>query len=87
MATFILSHYVKDFASWKPIYDGDAERRTSAGFTELAVGTQEGDPKKVIMIWQGDSIDAAKKMMQDPELKKKMEIAGVVSPPEMVIIN
>ena len=86
MATIILSHEVKDYASWKPIYDADASRRQSAGFKELAVGTQSDKPNNVIMIWEGNP-DAVNQMLQDPELKEKMESAGVISKPEVTIIN
>jgi len=86
MATIILSHDVKDFASWKPHYYGDVARRENAGFKELAVGTQSNNPKKVFMIWEGDPA-AVEKMLQDPALKEKMEAAGVISHPEVTIIN
>ena len=86
MSTIILSHNVKDFASWKPHYDSDAPRRNSAGFKELAVGTQSDNPNKVFIIWDGE-VDALNKMLQDPGLKEKMEVAGVISPPEVTIIN
>jgi len=86
MSTIILSHDVKDFASWKPHYDADSARRQNLGFKELAVGTQANNPKKVFVIWEADP-DAVEQMLQDPELKEKMEAAGVISPPEVTIIN
>ncbi len=86
MSTIILSHDVKDFASWKPHYDADSARRKDAGFKELAVGTQSDNPNKVFMIWEGDP-GVLDQMLQDPELKEKMEAAGVISPPEVTIIN
>ena len=86
MATIILSHDVKEFALWKPHYDADAARRQNAGFKEIAVGTKSDDPKKVIIIWEGDPA-AVEKMLKDPELKEKMDAAGVISPPEITIVN
>lgn len=86
MATIILSHDVKDFASWKPIYDADADRRKSAGFKELAVGTKSDNPQKVYMIWEGDP-SPLEKMMEDPDLRAKMDEAGVISVPEFIVIN
>ena len=47
MAIIIMSHPVKDYVAWKPIYDGDSPRRTSAGLKELAVGTQAGQDNNV----------------------------------------
>ena len=86
MAIIILSHDVKNFASWKPIYDADVERRNSVGFKELAVGTKSDNPQKVYMIWEGDPAPL-EKMMKDPDLKAKMEKAGVISVPEVIVIN
>ena len=86
MATIILSHDVKDFASWKHHYDADVARRDKAGFQEIAVGTKSDDPKKVFVIWKGDP-QVLEQMMKDPALKEKMEEAGVNSPPEITIVN
>jgi len=86
MAIIILNHDVKDFAAWKPYYDGDSSRRINAGFKEIAVGTKSDDPNKVFMIWEGDPAPLGD-MLKDPELKAKMDEAGVVSPPEITVIN
>lgn len=86
MAIIILNHEVKDFAAWKPHYDGDAQRRKQAGFKEVAVGTQSDNPKMVYMIWEGDPA-AVTAMLADPELAAKMKTAGVVSAPEVVVVN
>lgn len=86
MAIIILNHDVKDFASWKPVYDADADRRINAGFEEIAVGTKSDNPNSVYMIWEGDP-SSIEGMLKDPELKAKMQEAGVVSPPEFLVIN
>ncbi len=86
MSIIILSHDVKDFASWKPHYDGDIARRENAGLKEIAVGTKSDNPNKVYMIWEGDAT-GLHQMLQDPGLKEKMEVAGVISPPEFTVIN
>ena len=86
MAIIILNHDVKDFALWKPIYDADAARRINAGFKELAVGTDAANPNKVFMIWDGDPAPLGD-MLKDPELKQKMQEAGVISVPEVTVIN
>ena len=86
MAIIILNHEVKDFATWKPHYDGDSQRRKQAGFKEVAVGTHSDNPKMVYMIWEGDPA-AVKTMLADPELAAKMKTAGVVSAREVVVVN
>lgn len=86
MATIIMSHDVADYAAWKPVYEADSARRDEAGFKELAVGTASDNPNKVYIIWDGDQA-IMDKMLQDPDLKARMEEAGVTSAPEVTIIN
>ena len=57
-------------------YDADVARRNEAGFRELAVGTRADNPNSVYIIWDGDPA-VMEQMMQDPDLKAKMEEAGL----------
>lgn len=86
MATIILSHDVEDYSTWKPLYDADVDRRTSAGFREIAIGTQADQPNRVYMIWEGDP-SVMDEMLRDPDLEAKMKEAGVTSPPEVIVIQ
>jgi hypothetical protein len=86
MATIILHHDVQDYASWKPYYDADTTRRENAGFKEIAVGTEAGNPKRVYMIWKGDP-GKIESMLNDPELADLMKKAGVISKPEVIVVN
>lgn len=87
MAYVIANHKVKDYSSWRPLYDQDEERRTSAGIKTIKVFTAENDPNDVTMYWEVDNWDNVKQMMNDPELKEKMEAAGVISEPTVSYLN
>jgi len=87
MATVVLSHRVKDFDFWKPIYEADKPRRDAAGLTEIAVGRKSGDTGLVYMIWETKDVTAFQKMVSDPDLKKTMENAGVITAPELIILE
>jgi len=87
MATVILNHRVKDYKSWKANYDSDKPRRDAMGGTELAVGEKHDDPGMAYMIWQMPDTSALQQMMADPELQKIMAEGGVISVPEMIILN
>jgi len=86
MAVIILSHDVKDFETWKPLYYADAARRESLGLKDLAVGNVADQPNKVFIIWDGDPVKV-EQMLQDPELPELMKAAGVVSAPEVTVLN
>ena len=87
MATVILAHRVKDFEAWKPIYDADKPRRDAYGLTEIAVGKKSGDPELVYMIWDAADPSALQQMVSDPELQKVMQEAGVISAPEVILLE
>jgi hypothetical protein len=87
MAKVILNHRVKDYDTWKVGYDSDAARRDSAGLIEIAVGKKAGDPNLVYVIWEAPDPSVFDTMFADPELQQAMESFGVISAPEMIIIE
>jgi hypothetical protein len=80
-AGVIVRHAVKDFATWKRAFDGDAARRKAAGILGHAVNRHAQDPNTVIVYLQAESIDALRVFASSPELKAVMKDAGVEGPP------
>ena len=87
MAIVILSHKVENFKKWKSIYDQDVERRTKAGLKEIVVGQKADEPNMVYMIFETNDTSKVKEMIDDPSLKEIMDEAGVISKPELIIIE
>ncbi len=87
MATLILNHRVKDYATWKKLFDLDADRRMEAGITLIAVGQKMGDPGNVYIIFNVEDLGKMQQLMGSAELKKTMEEAGVTSAPEATVIE
>lgn len=87
MATVIMSHRVKDYATWKPLFEADAPRREGAGVKVLAVGQKAGDPGNVHMVWDVADVSVIEKMMADPDLQKRMQDGGVISAPEVIVLE
>ena len=82
-----LNHKVKDFEVWKRLYDSDSSRREAAGLKEIKVSTNMNDSNHVFLIWETDDLTTFNKMLNDPDLKVKMEEGGVVSAPEVTILS
>jgi len=88
MATVILNHKVIDYNTWRPYFDADVQRRNSAGLKEIKIGRNSQDPNHIFMIFEAsDPLKAASMMNNDAELKEVMKKAGVISPPEVVILD
>jgi hypothetical protein len=87
MATVILNHRVKDYSCWKALYDTDKPRRNQAGLTDMAIGQKAGDPGMVYIIWLAKDPSILVKMMSDPDHQKSMQNSGVISSPQLTIIE
>lgn len=87
MAVVILTHKVENYQKWKPIYDKDVERRKKAGLKEIICGQKSGEPNNVYMIFESSDPNKAKEMLNDTELKGLMDDAGVISKPEIIVIE
>jgi hypothetical protein len=87
MSTVILSHKVKDYAKWRPVFDSDIKRRKGAGFKNEKVFRASDDPNHVYIVAEVSDPSIFKSMVNDPDLAAIMEKAGVVSKPSAVVLN
>ena len=91
MARIFMTHKVADYDTWKKLYDADSERRASAGLQEGGHYHCTDDRNSFLIIWDHDGgPDAARAvvdgMMNDPNLGKLMEEAGVLEKPTSWIV-
>jgi len=83
----IVSHLVKDFDTWKTIFDQFEPIRKEAGELSAVVLRHADDPNMVTVINTWDSIEAFQALFNREELKVGMAEAGVTAPPTIVIAN
>ncbi len=76
-----ISHEVKDFDTWKEAFDKDEGRRSEAGLTLAGMATDSENSNVVYIMFATDDLEAVKGMLENPDIKKVMEEAGVVSEP------
>ena len=83
----IATHPVKDFETWKAIFDGGLEMRQSAGELSATVirGGDGGNQVTVINTWT--SLEHANAMLNNPEMKPMFEAAGVLEFPTIIMGN
>jgi hypothetical protein len=87
MATVILSHRVKDYETWRPIFDADIQRRKDTGFYNERVFRGADDPGHIYVMAELNDPSALQTMMNDPDLAEKMGEAGVITKPEVLVLN
>ncbi|WP_163710398.1 cyclase [Mangrovibacterium lignilyticum] len=83
MITTFVRHAVKDFASWKTVYDDFMPKAKEKGVRAEHVFRDPNAPDQVIVTHQFQSVKDANEFFNSTELKDAMQSAGVSSAPEI----
>jgi hypothetical protein len=77
---------VEDYSKWRPFFDNDAARRSSAGATGVnQIFRDVEKPNNVALVLEWDNRENAHKFVTDPALREVMEKAGSIGKPSIVI--
>lgn len=88
MATTIInSQKVENFAKWKIGFETGEAMRAQAGIKIIGVYQSVDDENAVTVISEVPNLDIAKAILSDPAMKEAMEKSGVISTPEIKILN
>ncbi len=82
MCYLIVRHKIQDFSKWKPIYDRHGAVRKQSGCTHEQLFRDAENPQNLVMLFQWDTIENARKFSQSSDLRDKMREAGVIGTPE-----
>jgi len=88
MATTIInSHKVENFTKWKEGFDAGASMRKELGITIKGIFQSVEDENLVTIISEMPSPEIAKAVLSSPELKAAGQKSGVISAPEIKLLN
>lgn len=87
MVTVIMQHEVKDFVKWKVGFDADEHNHAKAGVKQLGLYTLVKNPNDVMMIFEAAGAEVLDAFMSDPHLQEAMKNAGVISIPNVSVLN
>ena len=87
MVTVLLTTEVKDYESWRKIFDAGEPLRTSSNVSINAVYTSVDNPNKVTLIGEVASMEVMQAFMQNPQLAADMQAAGVMGKPEITVLK
>jgi hypothetical protein len=87
MNYILIRHKVADFAKWKPVYDGHASARASAGLKEEHLLRNIDNPNEVILLFSAEDLNNAKAFAASPDLRERMQTAGVSDQPDIYFLK
>ena len=86
--TLFVKHTVKDYESWKRVYDGLGPlRKEKFGVSSASVHHDISDPNTIVVTHRFNDAQAARAFANSDDLKSGMSNAGVISQPEMWFTN
>jgi hypothetical protein len=81
MGLLIVRHKVKDFATWKKVFDTHATAQKAAGLTNPRIYRSSDDHNETVVLFDMKDAAMAKKFAAGPDLKSTMVAAGVTDQP------
>lgn len=87
MSYVLIRHKVKDYASWKPVFDEHGSARQAAGSKGGRLFRSADDPNEVIAILEWDDLQKARDFVASPDLRQAMEQAGVADQPDIYFLE
>ena len=87
MAHMIIRHKIADFDKWKPLFDAHRPVREAAGINDLHLWRNADDLSDVVLLSEISDLAKAKEFAAAPELKEKMQDAGVLGAPDIIFLS
>ena len=86
--TYVYGHHkVIDYETWKPYFENDDARRREAGVELVNLFQSAQDPNEVHFLFKVDNPGAMQEMMESEDFEKTMKEAGVISEPQIHVLN
>jgi hypothetical protein len=83
MIQVLVHHQVADYNSWRAVFDAALEFRHNGGECGCRIFRKAGNPNDLTLLFDWEDMDKAKHYMTSDELRKKMQLSGVVGVPEI----
>src|SRR5665213_653059 len=87
MGMLIVRHKVKDYAKWRPLFDGHVAKQKAAGLSHPRVMRSADDKSEIVIIFDDMDTKKAKEVAASADLKETMMKAGVVDQPTIYFLE
>ena len=87
MPYLLVRHTVKDYAKWKPFFDEHQLTRKKSGSKGGHIYRNSQNPNEIIVVFEWDTLDNARKFAESADLREQMEKAGVIGKPDVYFLE
>ena len=87
MVYVIIKHKLEDYDKWKSLFDSDIDNRKAGGQVSQQVFKNQKDPSETVLLFEWESAEKLNAFMESDHLKEKMKEAGVISQPDVMLLD
>lgn len=87
MPFVMIRHTVNNYDTWKPVYDEDAGNRKAHGSKGGHLLRGANNPNEIVALLEFDDLENAHKFIESPDLRERMQRAGVAGPPDIAFLD
>ncbi len=87
MVNVLVRHKVTDFRRWKEVFDQSLGMRKTGGELNCRIFHNHMDGADLVLFFDWESLEMAKRFFESDQLKTKMQLAGVSAIPEIVYLD
>lgn len=87
MPYLLVRHKVEDYESWKPVFDEHRATRKESGSKGGRLWRTADDPNEVVILFEWDELDNARRFVQSDDLRETMQRAGVADQPDIYFLE
>jgi heme-degrading monooxygenase HmoA len=87
MPYMLVRHQVEDFARWKSVFDQHGPTRAASGSRGGRLLRGSADPNEVVILFEWDSLEKARRFAESQDLRTAMQRAGVTDTPDIYFLD
>ena len=87
MAHVLAKFSVESYAKWRPIFNANESVRAQAGCQSAQVFRDGNNPFEILILFEWDELENARKFTSSAELKAAMEESGMKGAPEFNFLH
>jgi hypothetical protein len=87
MAFMLVRARIRDFSSWKTVYDAHEPMRAKAGLTEKHLFRSADDANEIVLLFQAQDLSRAREFAASADLRERVQESGVVDRPDVYFLN
>lgn len=87
MVNLFIRHKVKNYETWKTVFDDFKETRRKGGERSYRIFHPDDDPNNLLLLFQWDNEKNGRKFLKSSALKETMKKAGVLEDPEIYFLD